>query len=287
MTKKSWYVYGLMLLTLTVLLVSQSACKKDPCKDLNCVNGDCVENSNGDASCLCDAGFYGEFCQNVDPCHSINNPCQNGGTCSNNNGVASCDCPVGYTGASCETVIPCDTITCLNDAGCEVDASGIPSCICQPGYFGVNCESYDPCLAVDCPETATCIDGVCYCPDGYEGDNCDVEIREKFYGTYEADDLCESANYTYEVEILVASNGVNEFFISGFGGFSSPAISVVAYVIDETSFEIPASEYPNIPNIESTALCTYDTVSGQISIAYTVEQNDGSIDNCNLILTPQ
>lgn len=77
-----------------VLLVS-SGCflKKDPCKDVNCNSGECV-----DGECVCEAGYSGPTCSTFDPCY--NNPCING-DCVN----GACDCDAGYEGANCGTPI--------------------------------------------------------------------------------------------------------------------------------------------------------------------------------------
>lgn len=45
----------------------------------------------------------------------------------------------------------------------------------------------NPCISVDCQHDGTCIEGVCYCADGYTGDECEREIRSLYYGTYVGD----------------------------------------------------------------------------------------------------
>lgn len=42
----------------------------------------------------------------------------------------------------------------------------------------------DPCKDVICLNDGTCIDGTCLCEDWYEGEDCGIEERAKYYGTY-------------------------------------------------------------------------------------------------------
>ena len=56
--------------------------------------------------------------------------------------------------------------------------------------FLSNCK--DPCLDKNC-YNGFCIDGDCFCEDGYYGDNCEFKESDKFagtyFGTYRIDDL--------------------------------------------------------------------------------------------------
>lgn len=64
----------------------------DPCDDINCGPGTCVE---GD--CVCPDGFSGVNCEIEDLCFNVD--CGNG-TCDQNTG--SCLCDEGYEGDNCE-----------------------------------------------------------------------------------------------------------------------------------------------------------------------------------------
>ena len=66
----------------------------DPCDDVNCNNGTCLEGT-----CHCLEGWEGVNCNvKIDPCLGIN--CNNG-TCNE----AICNCDEGYEGEFCETEI--------------------------------------------------------------------------------------------------------------------------------------------------------------------------------------
>ena len=74
-----------------------SSCKKDTCKDVQCLNnGVCDEGT-----CDCVNGFTGDRCQIAppDPCEDV--VCQNGGTCID----GTCECATGYEGTNCETEV--------------------------------------------------------------------------------------------------------------------------------------------------------------------------------------
>jgi len=43
----------------------------------------------------------------------------------------------------------------------------------------------DACDDVDCNNNGVCSDGTCECVDGYDGTNCENEIRTSFFGDYE------------------------------------------------------------------------------------------------------
>ena len=56
-------------------------------------------SDNETFTCQCQLGFYGEMCEELNPCQL--GPCQNSATCSNeSNGEFTCQCPPGYQGKS-------------------------------------------------------------------------------------------------------------------------------------------------------------------------------------------
>ncbi len=63
---------------------------------------------------------------------------------------------------------PCENIQC-NNGGLCVDGL----CDCPPGTSGENCEIIDPCYSVTCLNGGECISGNCECPSGFSGDQCE------------------------------------------------------------------------------------------------------------------
>ncbi|MGB1204127.1 MAG: hypothetical protein ACPG5B_00705 [Chitinophagales bacterium] len=184
-------------------------------------------------------------------------------------------------------------LECQNGGNCVLDNLGNAVCECAEGsgFFGPNCEQLDSCFNVICPANAECDGGDCYCFAGYEGDSCQLEIREKYYGSYAIEDICQSGNYTYSVTILESANDITKFLIQGFGGFDDPVLNVVCTVLDSEEFEIEAAAYPGLPTLQSLAIngeeSTYDAETGVITLTYLANFDDGTSDECDMVLTPQ
>lgn len=66
---------------------------------------------------------------------------------------------------------PCETVNCLNGGVCD---SGI--CDCPEGYSGDQCETFDDCFGVTCLNDGTCVNGLCDCTEGYSGPSCASQI---------------------------------------------------------------------------------------------------------------
>ena len=45
--------------------------------------------------------------------------------------------------------------------------------------------NHDSCKALICRNGGTCADEECRCPDGYEGTQCEIKSRDKFFGFYD------------------------------------------------------------------------------------------------------
>ena len=43
----------------------------------------------------------------------------------------------------------------------------------------------DECDGVECSDNGTCVEGTCVCDAGYDGSNCETELRLGFLGNYE------------------------------------------------------------------------------------------------------
>lgn len=95
MNRYSTFLITSLLTFFSFSLMTYIGCKKDPCEQVNCLNG----GACNDGTCVCPTGYEGTFCENnTDPCQDI--VCLNGGTCIS----GTCSCPNGYEGDSCQTL---------------------------------------------------------------------------------------------------------------------------------------------------------------------------------------
>ncbi len=49
----------------------------------------------------------------------------------------------------------------------------------------------DPCKDITCNEVGACDDGTCICDAGYEGTNCETEVRTKYLGSFSGLSTCD------------------------------------------------------------------------------------------------
>lgn len=89
--------------TSVVDCLAVTSCSEAPCQN----NGECRENSSsGDITCICNSGFFGDFCQFESIDCAVADPCQNGGDCTvvtlgNGTQLHECQCFLPYSGRFC------------------------------------------------------------------------------------------------------------------------------------------------------------------------------------------
>lgn len=87
----------------------------------------------------------------------------------------------------------------------------------------------DACDEQVCLNGGTCVDGVCSCPSGYQGDSCNYETRSFYYGTYNVHELCSATGITdYTANISEVPGDLFKVRIANFANsFSNYVIASV------------------------------------------------------------
>lgn len=80
----------------------------------------------------------------------------------------------------------------------------------------------EPCDDVNCGDNGTCLEGLCICDDGYEGINCETELRAKFVGLWKSTDYnCGGLNNLDVDWEVTRGTGINDFNVTLFAGTTS------------------------------------------------------------------
>lgn len=132
----------------------------------------------------------------------------------------------------------------------------------------------DECKDVVCQNGGTCEEGTCLCVSGYEGENCETEVRAKFIGSYSVSESCQSGNYNFNFNITASSASVTSIIINNFYDIG---INVTANISGTTV---------TIPNQTVTQSGSALNVSGSgqlngniLTLTYTISSGSDS-DSC-------
>uniref|UniRef100_A0A6Q2X482 Notch receptor 2 n=1 Tax=Esox lucius TaxID=8010 RepID=A0A6Q2X482_ESOLU len=127
-------------------------CQSKPCHN----SGTCSMNTSSvhGYTCICQPGFTGFNCGELEGYNCAKLHCQNGGECQSQSGHLHCRCQPGFSGQHCEKVQSCQNQPCLNGGTCMPDPH-YPfqySCRCPTYFSGRHCESVNP--TPSCPYAA-------------------------------------------------------------------------------------------------------------------------------------
>lgn len=131
----------------------------------------------------------------------------------------------------------------------------------------------DPCKDVNCGANGTCVDGSCFCDDGYEGASCETEWAEKFVGSYLGRDICKSGTYNLTKPAVVSKRNAKEVRMSNFGGFDS-FLDMDVTKSDELSFTNKTD--PAGRRFTGTAKLSNNRLTGNYIVTY----SDNTRDTC-------
>lgn len=112
---------------------------------------------------------------------------------------------------------------------------------CTEPDFDYNVTTYyRPCENVYCLNGGSCLDGRCICPDGYEGESCEIKWNERFIGDYHAyDDCYTGAGDFYNSQISAVVTSPDMIRLTNVGTVCASATLNAVVSPEKTSFQIP------------------------------------------------
>ena len=148
----------------------------------------------------------------------------------------------------------------------------------------------DDCKDVDCGTAAqgTCVEGVCECLAGYEGEDCKTNVTAKFIGTYVENGNCsETGAEAFTVTIAASSSDMTKILITGFWGFTTPVTATVN--ADGLGFTIPTTSITGTiyGTVTVSGTGTRTSSSSLITATFTVVYTDAGTtytDVCSAIV---
>jgi len=135
----------------------------------------------------------------------------------------------------------------------------------------------DKCKAIVCAYGGTCNDGVCTCPSGYEGPQCETINRERFRGIWQVNEdgtLSNAAQYAVSVD---PGADITHVQITNFRNYLTA--NVVAHVKGDT-LTIDAQAV-NGNTVEGYAVLSDDVYygdHGRLTVYYYIQDANGTID---------
>ncbi len=135
------------------------------------------------------------------------------------------------------------------------------------------------CQDVVCQVGQQCIQGGCYCTDGYEGDGCSTYSYLKFEGSYNVTEACSNASpnfFNYNVTIYHDPLHINQVQITNLFGLG---VTAVGYIHTDgttgkgTYLEIP---YQNQGSLTFQGQGNYDVLINRMSVQFNYTFNGGS-----------
>jgi len=96
-----------------------------------------------------------------------------------------------------------------------------------------------PCENVICLNGGTCTDGLCYCPQGFEGPKCETRWSDKFVGNYATDDECDTSANFYNMVINADPAYAYKLRLYNLGVICQGKILEAIINPEKTSFTIP------------------------------------------------
>ena len=145
-----------------------------------------------------------------------------------------------------------------------------------------SCSKKDKCEGIQCKNGGTCNDGVCKCPLGYEGANCETASKSKFLGSFTAHDNCpvpdtSRTNTNYSVTITTGPTATQVYIINLGASSTNPADALTGNLISKNQIEIEPRVLSN--NRTYSGTITY-TSAGKLSVNFQAKESGAIVEAC-------
>ena len=181
---------------------------------------------------------------------------------------------------------PCKNIPCINGAF-QQDTS-FCLCVCEEGFFGNDCANEDKCVTgnVTCLNGAVCdqLTGICDCPNGFEGDSCQINSNLRYEGLYNVVETCSSSGGDNLITYVSSINA--DTSVAGritFSNINNRGLQLKANVNDNF-ISIPAQPIPPLQVTGGSGQINQSTLTINIKYSYT---ESGVTSSCDAIFTKQ
>ena len=141
------------------------------------------------------------------------------------------------------------------------------------------------CDNITCYNGGSCLDGVCHCPNGFEGDFCLSKWNENYTGNYDANDQCSIGN-NYSVTITQNPSLASGISINNISKFCTNVNLIATINPDKTTINIDPQRFCDSLYISGTG--TQTDAKDFINLWLTSRDSiNHTSSNCSIILRKQ
>lgn len=150
-----------------------------------------------------------------------------------------------------------------------------------------SCSKKDKCDDIVCKNGGTCNDGVCKCPLGFEGPNCETASNAKFIGTFSAKDNCplvdsSRSGLNYQMTISAGSSATELYVLNLGNAGLPPSDYLTATMTNKNELKIDAKTLSDNRTYSGTIKFVSE---GKLSASFQVAENGNTVEACSSTIT--